>query len=116
MEIVRIQFELPKNKADELDRLMKETGVQTKKELFNNALTLLKWAVRETGHGNSIASIDEAHGKYRELQMPILSSRSSYSAAVAPPYEKDRGPQAEEGTLQQRPKVAHMRKGLASGS
>jgi hypothetical protein len=73
MEIVRIQFEMPKDKAEELDGLMKETGVQTKKELFNNALTILKWAVRETKNGNSIASVDEAHGKYRELQMPILS-------------------------------------------
>ena len=73
MELVRIQFELTKEKADELDGLMKETGVQTKKELFNNALTILKWAVRETKKGNSIASVDEAHRKYRELQMPILS-------------------------------------------
>jgi hypothetical protein len=73
MELVRIQLELPKDKAEEIEGLMKETGVQTKKELFNSALTLLKWAVRETKRGNSIASVDEAHGKYRELQMPILS-------------------------------------------
>jgi hypothetical protein len=72
MEIVRIQFEMPKDKADELEMLMKETGVHSKKDLFNNALTLLKWAIRETKRGNSIASIDEANGKYRELQMPIL--------------------------------------------
>lgn len=83
MDIVRIQFELPKDKADELENLMKETGILTKKELFNNALTLLKWAVRETRRGNSIASVDEKHGKYRELQMPILSNQSSESAAFA---------------------------------
>ena len=72
MEIVRMQFELPRDKADELDVLMSETGIGTKKELFNNALTLLKWALKETRRGNTIASIDEKHGKYRELQMPIL--------------------------------------------
>jgi hypothetical protein len=77
MEIVRIQFELPKDKADELEGLMKETGVLTKKELFNNALTLLKWAIRETKRGNSIASVDETHGKYHELHMPILPSKPS---------------------------------------
>ena len=73
MKIVRIQFEMPEDKAKELDVLMSETGVQSKKELFNNALTLLKWAIKETKHGNSIASVDEKNGKYRELQMPILS-------------------------------------------
>jgi hypothetical protein len=74
MEIVRIQFELPKDKADELETLMRDAGVGTKKELFNNALTLLKWAIKETRRGNAIASIDEKNGKYRELQMPILES------------------------------------------
>jgi hypothetical protein len=82
MELVRIQFELPKDKVAELEDLMKETGVQTKKELFNNALTLLKWAVREAGRGNSIASVDEARGKYRELHMPILSSGALERKAV----------------------------------
>lgn len=72
MKLVRIQLELPEDKAEEIEGLMKETGVQTKKELFNSALTLLKWAVRETKRGNSIASVDEAHGKYREFQMSIL--------------------------------------------
>src|ERR1700684_169354 len=66
MKLVRIQLELPEDKAEEIEGLMKEIGVQTKKELFNGALTLLKWAVRETKRGNSIASVDEAHGKYRE--------------------------------------------------
>ena len=75
MDTVRIQFELSPEKAAELEELIKETGVQSKRELFNNALTLLKWAVRETRRGNSIASVDEEHGKYRELQMPILEPK-----------------------------------------
>jgi len=83
METVRIQFELSPEKAAELEELIKETGVQSKRELFNNALTLLKWAVRETRRGNSIASVDEEHGKYRELQMPILEPKKSAGAAVA---------------------------------
>ncbi len=74
MKIVRIQFEMPEDKAKELDVLLKEYGVSTKKELFNNALTLLKWAIKETRSGRYIASVDEKSGKYRELQMPILSN------------------------------------------
>ena len=82
MKIARIQFEMPEDKARELDVLMQETGVQSKKELFNNALTLLKWAIKETRNGNSIAAVDEKHGKYRELQMPILSHAASFPAAA----------------------------------
>jgi hypothetical protein len=74
MKIVRIQFEMPEDKAKELDALMNEIGVQTKKDLFNNALTLLKWAIKETKRRRSIASVDEKNGKYRELQMPALSN------------------------------------------
>jgi hypothetical protein len=81
MENVRFQFELPLQKARELEELMRECGVETKKDFINNALSLLKWAVRETKRGNAIASVDEKHGKYRELHMPILS-------AVAPKEEE----------------------------
>jgi len=74
MKIVRNQFEMPEDKAKELDVLLKDYGVSTKKELFNNALTLLKWAIKETRSGRYIASVDEKSGKYRELHMPILSN------------------------------------------
>ena len=83
MTIVRIQFEMPEDKAKELEDIMTEYGVQTKKELFNNALTLLKWALKETKRGNYIASIDEKSGKYRELQMPILSHVAPRTAVAA---------------------------------
>jgi hypothetical protein len=82
-DTIRIQFELSPEKAGELDELMAETGVQTKKELFNNALTLLKWAVRETARGNSIASVDEEHGRYRELHMPVFPVKKSAGVVAA---------------------------------
>ena len=70
----RIQFELPTQKVRDLERLMEESGIQTKRELFNNALTLLEWAAKQRKLGRVIASIDEKNGKYFELQMPILSA------------------------------------------
>ncbi|MFQ6056242.1 MAG: hypothetical protein ACE5J3_09725 [Methanosarcinales archaeon] len=44
--------------------------------MFNYALTLLKWAIREREKGNRIASIDEKNGKYKEIEMPILETAS----------------------------------------
>jgi hypothetical protein len=70
--MVRIQFELPEEKARELEALMKETGVATKKDFINNALTLLEWVIQEKKKGRSIASVDEENQRYRELVMPLL--------------------------------------------
>ena len=43
----RIQFELSESKIKELEALMEETGVKTKKDILNNALSFLEWAIKE---------------------------------------------------------------------
>ena len=70
----RIQFELSDDKVAELEKLMAESGIKTKKELFNNALTLLEWAIKERKAGKTIASVDEKTNRYKELLMPVLST------------------------------------------
>jgi hypothetical protein len=74
--MVRIQIELPEDKVRALEALMAEVGVSTKKELFNNALTVLEWMVNETTEGRVIASINEQTMSYKQLAMPILSAVS----------------------------------------
>lgn len=69
---VRIQFELSETGFQELERLMKICGVSTRKDLLNNALTLLAWAIGERRSGRIIASVDEKEHKYKEIQMPVL--------------------------------------------
>src|SRR5262245_24504391 len=70
--VTRIQLDFPEEKVRELDQLMQQAGINTRKDLFNNALTLLVWAVKERQKGNKIVSLDEQHGTSRELVMPIL--------------------------------------------
>jgi hypothetical protein len=72
--MARIQFELTEGQLKELERLMERSGVRTKKDLLNNALTILEWALNEKGAGRIIASVDEEHDRYKELVMPILAS------------------------------------------
>lgn len=72
MSKVRIQFELSETGAQELERLMKICGVSTRKDLINNALTLLAWAVAERKSGRIIASVDERKREFKEIQMPVL--------------------------------------------
>ena len=77
--MIRIQFELSEDKVRELEALMEETGIRTKKDLINNALTLLEWAIQEKKAGRSIASIDEQEKLYKEITLPILSAVSAKS-------------------------------------
>lgn len=72
--MVKVQFELPDERVKRIEDLMRESGISTKKDFINNALTLLEWAIQETKAGMMIASVDEKNEKYKELVMPVLSA------------------------------------------
>jgi metal-responsive CopG/Arc/MetJ family transcriptional regulator len=72
--MVRIQLDLPDEQVKELDELMRETNIVTRKDLFNNALTLFQWAVKAKRAGRIIASIDEQNKTSKELVMPALEN------------------------------------------
>ena len=74
--MVRIQLDLPDDQVAELDQLMEETRLATRKELFNNALTLYWWAVKAKRAGRIIASVDE-NQNIRELVMPSIENIQS---------------------------------------
>jgi hypothetical protein len=73
MNMIRIQLDLPEDRVRELDSLMREAQITTRKDLFNSALTLLAWALNERERGRIIASLDENTGGYKELVMPFFS-------------------------------------------
>jgi metal-responsive CopG/Arc/MetJ family transcriptional regulator len=71
---VRIQFDLPKSRVDDLDRIARAAGITTRKELFNNAVTLLDWAIKQREAGKTIGVAGEEGRLEKELSMPILDS------------------------------------------
>ena len=71
---MRLQFEVSEEQNKNLETLMKEVSLRTKKDLFNNAMTLLNWAVKQYKAGRTIVSIDEQMESYRELAMPIFDN------------------------------------------
>ena len=73
-EMTRIQFDVAEEKLRKLEDLMVQASIRTKKELIDNALSLLAWAIRETAAGRVIASIDEDEQKYREIILPALEN------------------------------------------
>ena len=69
---MRLQIDTVPAQDELIGELMELAGTTSKKELFNNALAFLAWGLNESAEGRKIASVDEAGGKYRELQMPVL--------------------------------------------
>jgi len=74
---VRIQLDFQADYVKELDDLMRETKIVTRKDLFNNALTLFQWAAKAKRAGRIVASLDEKTGTARELVMPALENISA---------------------------------------
>lgn len=83
-DTTRVQLVLPTERVRMLDQLAAEAGVATRKDLFNNALALLNWAVREVRRGRVIASVDESAQRFTELQMPMLDAVAANTAAKSP--------------------------------
>lgn len=71
----RIQVEITDEELNHLEFLMSQTGIKTKKELFNNAITLLEWAIQQRKSGNVIASLDK-QGNLMRVLMPLLEKVS----------------------------------------
>ncbi|HYY56974.1 MAG TPA: hypothetical protein VE842_06540 [Pyrinomonadaceae bacterium] len=89
-DVTRVQFELDDDQIAELEELRELGGLRTKKDLLNNAITLLKWAAKEEARGASIFAVNEASGTYKELEMPFLETyasnvrRKTHQAAATP--------------------------------
>lgn len=81
--MARIQLELPQDRVEELDELMEAAGLTTRKDLFNQALSLFQWALRQRQAGRTIASVDEAQHRYTELLMPGLETGARRAASAA---------------------------------
>ena len=54
--------------------MMEVCGIESRKDLFNNALTVLEWAVGEIVEGKKIASFDDNSKERSILSMPALNT------------------------------------------
>jgi len=84
MNTIRLQFEVDEDALREIEQLQELGGLRTKKDLLNNALTLLQWAVRQRSNGRAIISEGE-DGSQRELEMPFLEAVATAARRKAVP-------------------------------
>jgi hypothetical protein len=78
---VRLNFEFSEERINDLKALQTETGSESMKELFYNALTMLEWAVKEVKSGNEIAAVNEHAKVYRVFITPLLERAAKKSRA-----------------------------------
>jgi hypothetical protein len=103
--LIRLQVEIDFENMEELEELQELGGARTKKDLWNNAITLLKWAAREQARGASIVSVNEAEGTYKELELPFLQT---YATNMRRRQQRDKPDSERESTLKKEPYVREV--------
>jgi hypothetical protein len=88
---MQISVDISDEGVAELNALKKETGAPSYTELFNNGVTLLKWASEQKKAGRLIASLDEAKTSYKEVSLPILDHIKPASAPAQSHAERAAG-------------------------
>jgi hypothetical protein len=76
-ERVRLQVEMTKERLKSVDTLAELTGMASRKEFLDNALTLMAWAIRERQKGRMIASVSQDQESFTELMMPCFELSSN---------------------------------------
>ena len=69
---MNLQFEVSDQEIEKLDEMLKETNLDSYKDLLNNSLSLFYWAAQQVKNGKVIAAVDESAQKYTEVQMQAL--------------------------------------------
>lgn len=80
----RVQFDLLPSRLAELDQLMEFCEMSTRKELFDNAMTLFEWAVHEVRAGRAVASYDRKADHVEIVRFPVLENAARRALAHKP--------------------------------
>lgn len=73
---IRVQLDIAAKRVEDIDKLQAATGSPTRKDVFENAMTLFEWCVNEVKAGRKIVAIPENLSVQEpgcvELNMPAL--------------------------------------------
>lgn len=102
--VLKIQLNFDERGQKLIPKLMRWTGATTYKDMFNNALTLLDWAIDQRAKGRIVASMDETNETYKELVMPALQHAADLGTEQQ--YSADWPAKSEAQTVQATPATA----------
>jgi hypothetical protein len=84
----RVQFDLSETLLEEIDDLMADCEIATKKELLNNAVTAFQWMVEQIKDGRLVVSADREKNDFEVFWMPAL--RAAQRVAKSKPVARDK--------------------------
>jgi hypothetical protein len=67
---MQIQIEIDDAGVNRLNEIKEGAGLDDYRDVFDNGIALLDWAIRQRAAGRIIAAVDEASQSYREVQLP----------------------------------------------
>ena len=70
----RVQLDLPPTTVERLNWIMDICEIGTRKDLFDNALSVLEWTVTEVSAGRKVVSMSDSDTDRVTLTMPILQT------------------------------------------
>jgi len=70
----RVVLEFSSEKVEQIDSMKAKLQLATRKEMFNYAIGLLDWAIRQREKGYVIMVGDHERERYIQLSMPALDS------------------------------------------
>jgi hypothetical protein len=74
----RLQVDILQHQLEDLEKHQRLGGLRSKRELWDTAFTLLKWATKKKAQGFAVGSISP-DGNFTELEMPFLEHYAASS-------------------------------------
>jgi len=71
-ETRRFNCDVAAEDFEQLEALMTDLGLRSKRQLFEEAVGLLRWAVNERKAGQLVGSMNDRRMHFRELTTPAL--------------------------------------------
>ena len=68
----RFNVEIPEDRAEDLKKMMNALGLRTQRDLFDNAMTITSWMIKQRKKGDEVGSYNDDEEKFTELVMPCL--------------------------------------------
>jgi hypothetical protein len=79
----RIQFDISETMLEEIESIMHDCDLATKKEFLNNAATAFIWMVDQIKSGRLVISADRDKNDFEIFWMPALRAASRLAAPSA---------------------------------
>ncbi|MEK7462151.1 MAG: hypothetical protein AAB618_01095 [Patescibacteria group bacterium] len=74
MNTVTIQVALSEEGLEELDLLVSLSGLSSRTELLNSALTIYRWVANEVMDGGEIAAVYRNRGSFNVMEMSVFEN------------------------------------------